>query len=189
MKIMHDPGARAAAIAVLAAIAAFSAPVAHAQSDPYAVKWSTVDAGGGRSQSGTYTLQGTAGQAETGVQAGGSYSLSCGFWSQPPAIATSVEGDPAPAPVLQLALRAANPLRRYGHIAFDLPAADRVRIHVFNLRGAVVSTLLDTGMGAGQHAMRWTGRDDANRPLAAGVYFLRLEQGVDQVTRKLVFVP
>ena len=46
----------------------------------YAVEWWTLDAGGGTSAGGSYTLSGTIGQPDTGVMAGGSFTLSGGFW-------------------------------------------------------------------------------------------------------------
>jgi hypothetical protein len=178
-----------AALAVVVGIAASSgAPVSTTEVDPYAVKWWSVDTGGGKSQSGTYALYGTAGQAESGVQTGGTYSLSGGFWSQAAGAPIGIDDQPAPAPPLQLALHSANPLQRASRITFDLPYADRARIRVYDVRGAVVSTLLDTGLGAGSHEIQWTGLDESRRPLAAGVYFLRLEQQAQEVTRKFVFM-
>jgi hypothetical protein len=46
----------------------------------YTLDWWTVDSGGGTSQSGTYSLSGTIGQAEPGTLHGGTYSLVEGFW-------------------------------------------------------------------------------------------------------------
>jgi hypothetical protein len=49
----------------------------------YSVGWSTVAGGGGTSAStdGILSLSGTIGQAETDLCAGGSYSLTAGFWA------------------------------------------------------------------------------------------------------------
>jgi len=46
----------------------------------YAIDWFTIDAGGGTSTGGTYTLTGTIGQPDAGAMTGGSYSLIGGFW-------------------------------------------------------------------------------------------------------------
>jgi hypothetical protein len=52
-----------------------------AQSGGYNLDWYTIDAGGHTfSSGGAYTLGGTIGQADAGVLAGGSYTLSGGFW-------------------------------------------------------------------------------------------------------------
>lgn len=48
----------------------------------YEITWYTVDGGGAMNLAGgTYTLSGTAGQPDAGIQSQGSYSLSGGFWS------------------------------------------------------------------------------------------------------------
>ncbi len=47
----------------------------------YDLTWNTVDGGGASfSTGGGYTLGGTIGQSDAGVQGGGSYSLAGGFW-------------------------------------------------------------------------------------------------------------
>ena len=48
----------------------------------YDLTWSTVDGGGGTfSESGGYSLGGTAGQPEAGATSGGGYALVGGFWA------------------------------------------------------------------------------------------------------------
>jgi hypothetical protein len=81
-------------IALLVALlpAGAAAPPALAQDgapaapdDAYTIPWYTVDGGGGVSSGGTYTLQGTAGQADAGTLFGGGYTLTGGFWYARPA--------------------------------------------------------------------------------------------------------
>ena len=49
----------------------------------YSIDWSTIDAGGGTSTGGVYSVSGTIGQpdASTTTMAGGQYSLAGGFWA------------------------------------------------------------------------------------------------------------
>jgi len=42
---------------------------------------STLDGGGGRSQGGVFSLQGTIGQPDAARSSGGAYVLAGGFWS------------------------------------------------------------------------------------------------------------
>lgn len=47
----------------------------------YDLSWSTIDGGGYTfSAGGSYTLGGTAGQADAGILQGGSFALGGGFW-------------------------------------------------------------------------------------------------------------
>jgi flagellar hook assembly protein FlgD len=41
---------------------------------------------------------------------------------------------------------------------------------------------------AGAHHVDWDGRDDSGRNVASGVYFLRVQAGDRQATRKLVIL-
>lgn len=47
----------------------------------YAITWHTVDGGGGLSQGGVYTLQGSIGQPDVGILQGDGYALVGGYWS------------------------------------------------------------------------------------------------------------
>ena len=62
-----------------------------------------------------------------------------------------------------------NPFNPYSTIAYDLPAAGRVNVSVFNLRGELVSQLLDEFQDAGAHRVRFLGEG-----LPSGVYFCKI---------------
>jgi hypothetical protein len=81
-----------------------------------------------------------------------------------------------------------NPLRSQTSLAFAVPRTGRVMLRVFDVRGRLVTTLLDGRAEAGTNLVVWQGRDDRGRQLADGVYFLRLEQGGQSQTRKLLLV-
>jgi hypothetical protein len=57
-------------------------PIVAAQSGGgYDLTWSTIDGGGGESTGGGFTLTGTIGQPDAGLQlSGGGYTLNGGFW-------------------------------------------------------------------------------------------------------------
>jgi hypothetical protein len=57
----------------------FTASVGSAQT--YSIDWYTIDAGGGTSTGGVYSVNGTIGQTDSGAQSGEPYSLTGGFWS------------------------------------------------------------------------------------------------------------
>ena len=67
-------------IILLLALFAFTV-IALASNGGYEIAWFTMDAGGGRSTGGDYTLNGTIGQLEVDSPAsGGDYTLTGGFW-------------------------------------------------------------------------------------------------------------
>ena len=68
-----------------------------------------------------------------------------------------------------------NPFRVSTVIAYGLPEASSVSLKVFNVLGRQVATLVSGAVGPGYHSVSWNARDQANRPVAAGMYFYRLE--------------
>jgi hypothetical protein len=52
-----------------------------ASAQNYSIDWHSIDAGGGTSSGGAFTLAGTIGEPESILMSGGSYSLEGGFWA------------------------------------------------------------------------------------------------------------
>lgn len=102
---------------------------------------------------------------------------------------TAAPEAPAAAAVFALERNRPNPFNPKTEIAFSLPEAGRVDLAVYDLKGRRVRTLIDGVRGAGRHVAEWSGNDDADRQVSAGVYFgvLRSPQGV--LTRKLTLLP
>jgi len=108
------------------------------------------------------------------------------FWPHP---LTSLPGDEPALPArLTLAGAVPNPFNPTTALAFALPQAGRVRLRVYDVRGELVATLLDASLPAGWHSAKWDGRDCQGRSAASGIYFARLEQAEEVVTRKLSLV-
>jgi hypothetical protein len=102
-------------------------------------------------------------------------------------------GMPVPAaPPLRSALHAnvPNPFNPTTTLRFDVGGVvvQRVRLHVFDVRGQRVRALLDRDHAPGHYTERWDGRDDDGRPVASGVYFYRLETSDLRAQRKMVLV-
>lgn len=68
-----------------------------------------------------------------------------------------------------------NPFNPQTTLRFEIPAAGRVQLEVFDARGRRVARLQDAALPAGSHETTWDGRDDAGQPAPSGVYFARLE--------------
>jgi hypothetical protein len=70
-----------------------------------------------------------------------------------------------------------NPFNPMTRIAFSIPATERVRVSIFDVRGRLVRTLVDGVLDAGRHDLPWDGTDRAGESVASGVYFYRLKAG------------
>lgn len=81
-----------------------------------------------------------------------------------------------------------NPFNPATVIEFGLERAGRPQLAIFDASGRVVRRLVQANLPAGKHVARWDGRDSADRPSAAGVYFVRLTLGSTVFQKKLVLV-
>jgi len=81
-----------------------------------------------------------------------------------------------------------NPFNPTTTVEFALAGAERVRIAVYDVNGALVRRLLDQAMPVGEHSVVWDGRDDAGRGAASGVYFVRMVAGRVDMARKIVML-
>jgi flagellar hook assembly protein FlgD len=67
-------------------------------------------------------------------------------------------------------------------------AASRVHIAIYDLRGALVKTLVDGTRSAGAWSITWNGEDDRGARVSSGVYFCRMRAGTVDETRKMVLL-
>jgi len=81
-----------------------------------------------------------------------------------------------------------NPFNPSTSIIYELPADTHVRLSVYDLSGRLVRVLADTAMPAGQHSVRWDGRDGQGQASSSGMYFVRMNAGGKTGLRKITLV-
>ena len=81
-----------------------------------------------------------------------------------------------------------NPFNPSTTITYGLKEAAEVALRIYDASGQLVRTLVEGLQPAGPHEVTWYGKDDAQKPVASGVYFYRLEVGSETFSRKLVFL-
>ena len=84
-----------------------------------------------------------------------------------------------------------NPFNPSTGIAFEIAQRDEpvhVLLAVYDLRGRLVKTLLDTELAGGIYSLVWDGRDNSGRKMSSGVYFLRLRAGAESMIRKMILL-
>lgn len=100
-------------------------------------------------------------------------------------VALLAAGDPVAAP-LSLAPPTPNPGPGPAMFRFSLPRDGDMRLSVFDVQGREVASPRSGRLDAGSHQLMWDGRDRSGRPVAAGVYVVRLEFEGEAVSRTLV---
>jgi hypothetical protein len=97
---------------------------------------------------------------------------------------------PAPGSELPKALAvtdvAPNPFNPRTTIRYAMPHTGRITLRIYDLRGRLVRNLVDEVVAAGHHTTVWNGRGDDGAVTAAGVYFVRIDDGLGAATRKVV---
>jgi hypothetical protein len=81
-----------------------------------------------------------------------------------------------------------NPFNPSTTIEYSIPQTGRVKLRIFNIKGQKVKTLIDGDIEKGRHRVVWNGRDERNRSVASGVYFIRLEAAGKSCTRKAMLL-
>ena len=86
----------------------------------------------------------------------------------------------------EFALHAAypNPFNPSTSISFDLPEAGKVSLNVYNLKGALVGTLLNESKVAGTYQYKWK----PNKELSSGVYLLELRSKNNYKQQKITYI-
>ncbi|MFQ5631026.1 MAG: DUF5689 domain-containing protein [bacterium] len=81
-----------------------------------------------------------------------------------------------------------NPFNASTIIRFDLPQAADAKVTIFNILGQRVKDLASRKYTAGQHQIKWHGRDNASLAVASGIFLVRVDSGSRILTRKMLLV-
>jgi len=79
-----------------------------------------------------------------------------------------------------------NPARDGASFRFGLPQDASIDFSLFDARGRRIRNVWNGVMVAGEHSLRWDGRDDAQRVVPSGQYFYRLRFEGRQLTGRLL---
>ncbi|MDD3563927.1 MAG: FlgD immunoglobulin-like domain containing protein, partial [Candidatus Cloacimonetes bacterium] len=81
-----------------------------------------------------------------------------------------------------------NPFNPSTTIAFSIPEDSRVLLTIFNIKGQKVKDLVSENMMRGHHKFVWDGRDDGNRKVSSGIYFVKLNAAGNSYTHKMMLM-
>jgi hypothetical protein len=81
-----------------------------------------------------------------------------------------------------------NPFGAATAITYALPDAQSVTLAIYDIRGALVRSLVSGTVSAGQHEVVWDGRDGRGHSAASGIYFCTMETREFRETRRMVLL-
>jgi subtilisin family serine protease len=102
--------------------------------------------------------------------------------------ATPNNDNNAPQPVTALYGNYPNPFNPETIIRFELAKPGLVTLDIFNQKGQLIKTLLNTEFPAGFHQITWNGTDQNGSPVSSGIYYYRMRSGKYSSTRKMILM-
>jgi len=81
-----------------------------------------------------------------------------------------------------------NPFNNFTTLKFNIPEEGKAIIKIYNILGEEVAILRNCLFSRGMHKIKWDGKDDLNRAVASGVYFMTLEYGGISRVRKIAVI-
>jgi hypothetical protein len=108
----------------------------------------------------------------------------CIYWKEPRELGLQPARKSAPVPLAVTA--GPNPFNPTTTISLRLPAPGPVLARIFDVHGRVVRTLVAADLTAGEHRLRWDGRDASGLQVASGVYLLHVRTADGSRRLKLV---
>jgi hypothetical protein len=96
-----------------------------------------------------------------------------------------------PPTVFRLYQNYPNPFDRFTTIQYDIVAAGKVSLVIFNLRGEQVRKLIDDEFhfpSDTSYRRSWDGRNDQGKMVASGIYFYRIQSGATSAIKRMVFL-
>lgn len=81
-----------------------------------------------------------------------------------------------------------NPFNSETIIKFSVTIASDVSISIFNSLGQKIKNLTGRKYSAGEHSVKWDGKDENGNNLASDLYYYTIESGNFRKTKKMVFL-
>ena len=81
-----------------------------------------------------------------------------------------------------------NPFNPVTSLRYNLPNDGLVNITIYDMRGRLIKTLLNSSQTAGYKTSQWNATNDRNEPVSAGLYLYAIQTGEFRQTRKMVLL-
>jgi len=103
--------------------------------------------------------------------------------------AVTSNGDNNVAPnVAMLSQNYPNPFNPTTTISYNVAKTGNVKLNVYNVKGQLVKTLVNTPQTVGLNQVVWNGDDNAGNKVTSGVYFYKMENAGRSEMKKMVLV-
>lgn len=81
-----------------------------------------------------------------------------------------------------------NPFNPTINVRYDLPKTSDVNLSIFNVKGEILCSENISAQYAGLHNFTWNGKDNNQKELSSGIYFIRIQTKYNKITKKVVMM-
>jgi len=81
-----------------------------------------------------------------------------------------------------------NPFNPETSIKFNLVESGHASLEIYNLKGQLVKTLVNSDLTAGEHNFTWNGTDGSGNQIASGIYFYNLRTKDISIKKKAILL-
>jgi len=82
-----------------------------------------------------------------------------------------------------------NPFNPTTSVVFALQKASNIALGIYNIKGQVVKTFLESKMSAGKHTIIWNGKNNEGDSVGSGIYFYRITTNEsNSKTRRMILI-
>ncbi|UCG54911.1 MAG: T9SS type A sorting domain-containing protein [Dehalococcoidia bacterium] len=148
---------------------------------------------GGRNANTQYLMSFSAGEPVLGSIQADTICTTFGFWGRRQfPIGTGIEAERGLSPRYVFALRQnyPNPFNPITTISYEVGEGKpvTVEIHIYDVRGTLVKTLVNEIKQPGHYLVVWNGRNDVGQQVSTGIYFYQFRAGHFAQTKKLLLL-
>jgi hypothetical protein len=102
-------------------------------------------------------------------------------------LVSSIDDDLSVPEAFSLSQNYPNPFNAETQIGFRTEGGD-VTLEVYNITGAVVKTLVNGSVDAGNHSIVWDGTDNDGNLISSGVYFYKLSEADNSEVKRMTLL-
>lgn len=81
-----------------------------------------------------------------------------------------------------------NPFNPSTIIKYKINTTSKVKLEIFSVNGENIKTLIDKEMNPGTYSIEWSGDNDKNEGVSAGVYLYRIQVNNQQAVKKMILL-
>jgi hypothetical protein len=81
-----------------------------------------------------------------------------------------------------------NPFNSTTNIEYFISKSQKAKLTIYNFQGKIVNTLVNKVQQAGQHKIKWNGKDNNNNLVASGLYIYHIESSGFKESKKLLLI-